>query len=73
MAKVQREKWAADNWNIDILPYRLALLEKYTPVLRRYLNQLDEDARMRFSRLFSTRAGLTQEEAARFFGWQLPR
>ena len=68
MAMVQREKWAAENWNADIAPYRLSLLKKYTPLLVKYFQGLDEVGMSQFRRHFTERARLSLKEEERFFG-----
>ena len=68
MAMVQREKWAAENWNSEIASYRMSLLEKYTPLLAGYLQGLDEIGISQFRRHFSERARLSPKEEERFFG-----
>ena len=68
MAMVQREKWAAENWNSEIATYRMSLLEKYTPLLAGYLQGMDEMSRSQFRRHFKERARLTPKEEERFFG-----
>ena len=68
MAAVLREKWAADNWNVDIAMYRMALLGKYKSVLDRHLQDLDMNERKRFRRLFTARARLTPDEEVYLFG-----
>lgn len=68
MARVQRERWAAEKWNTDLARYRLALLKKYAPLLSKYLKGLDEMKRAQFRCLFSKRANLTKEEEKCLFG-----
>ena len=68
MARVQREKWAAEDWNMNLKSYRLALLKKYAPILAVYLQERSEEERMQFRRLFTTRARLSPKEDERFFG-----
>jgi len=68
MAKVQREKWSAENWNTDISRYRLPLLKKYAPLLAVYFQELDEVERSQFRRRFTERARLSPKEVERFFG-----
>ena len=68
MAMVQREKWAAENWNSEIASYRMSLLEKYTPQLAGYLQGLDEIGISQYRRHFSERARLSPKEEERFFG-----
>jgi len=68
MAMVQREKWAAENWNSEIASYRMSLLGKYTPLLSGYLQGLDAMGISQFRHHFSEHARLSSKEEEHFFG-----